>query len=45
MWQKLTVYRLMREPNNINDSNAVAVLREITDDVETGQTVKLHPNN
>ena len=33
------VYRLMREPDNVNDSTVAAVVRKITDDVETGQTV------
>ena len=39
------VYRLMRKPNSINNSNALVVIRKITDDVETRQTVELHPNN
>ena len=36
------VYGLTREPGNIKDSNAVAVVRETSGNAEIGQT---HPNN
>ena len=39
------VYRLMREPNNIKDSNAVAIVREKSGQEETLQIVDAHPNN
>lgn len=36
------VYRLTHEPKDIKDPNAVAVIRESFDDVETGQAVELY---
>ena len=35
----------MREPNNIEDSNAVAIVREKSGQEETLQIVDAHPNN
>lgn len=37
------VYRLTHDPKDIKDPNAVAVIRETSDDVETGQAVELYP--
>ena len=37
------VYRLMHDRKDIKDPNAVAVTRESSDDVETGQAVELYP--
>lgn len=37
------VYRLTYDPKDIKDPNAVAVIRESSDDVETGQAVELYP--
>ena len=39
------VYKLMREPNNVRDLNAVAVVREKSGVVKTSETVDVHPNN
>ena len=38
------IYRLMREPTNEKDVNAVAVLRPNPDQVQTKRAVDLHPN-
>ena len=38
------VYGLMREPNNIKDSNAIAVIKEKSCEVEL-QAPDIHPNN
>lgn len=37
------VYRLAHEPEDIKDPNVVAVIRESSDDMETGQAVELYP--
>ena len=38
------IYRLMPEPTNEKDVNAVAILRPNPDQVQTKQAVDLHPN-
>ena len=46
-WEPTTgdVYKLMREPSNIKDSNAVAIVREKSGVNKTQQTDDVHPNN
>ena len=48
-WEPTTVdvhnYNLTREPSNINDSSAVAVLRGKSGEKETQQANDVHPNN
>ena len=39
------VYKLMRGPSNIKDSNAVAILREKSGEKETQQADDVHSNN
>ena len=39
------VYKLMREPSNIKDSNAVAIVRRKSGEKETQQADDVHPNN
>ena len=38
------IYKLMREPTNEKDVNAVGVVRPKPDQVQTEQAVNLHPN-
>ena len=39
------VYKLMLEPSNIKDSNAVAIVRGKSGEKETQQADGVHPNN
>ena len=39
------VYKLMRDPSNIKDSNAVAIVRGKSGEKETQQADDVHPNN
>lgn len=46
-WEPTTgdVYKLMREPSNIKDSNAVVIVRGKSGEEETQQADGVHPNN
>ena len=46
-WEPTTgdVYKLMRDPSNIKDSKAVAVVRGKSGEKETQQADDVHPNN
>ena len=46
-WEPTTgdVYKLMREPSNIKDSKAVAIVRGKSGKKETQQADDVHPNN
>ena len=46
-WEPTTedVHKFMREPSNINDSSAVAIVREKSGEKETQQAEDVQPNN
>ena len=46
-WEPTTgdVYKFMREPSNIKDSKAVAIVRGKSGEKETQQADDVHPNN
>ena len=45
-WESILgdIYKLVREPTNENDVNAIGVVRPNPDQVQTKRAVDLHPN-